>query len=76
MNKEYLIWITDMEQANFYMMKGAVAKGISKYKDDCIAIAFTKEDTKKLYKKWCIKTGKLTAKDKKEENTVEDCKAL
>lgn len=46
------IWINNMEQANFYMVNGAIAKSVNQFPDGKVSIAFTKEDTKHLYYQW------------------------
>lgn len=61
--KDELIWINDMEQANYYMMKGISSKGVSIHENGKISIAFLKEDTKYIYFKWLEKIGKLKNKE-------------
>lgn len=53
-----LVWITNIEQANFYINHGARVVGINQFKDGSyISVGFTKEETKKLYYLWKKQKG-------------------
>ena len=47
-----LIWITDIDQNYFYIKNGAKPQNVHLNANGLVAIAFNKEDTRKLYEIW------------------------